>query len=419
MLKEIKTDLFKNILTITSGTVVAQLIPILLQPFLRRMYSPEDFGLFGVYSSIIGMVTVFYTLRYSQTINIPKNDIVAANLFTLSLINALIISLIITILIIIFNESVLKIFGIPDNRSLFLYFIPFSALLFAIYEVINFWLIRNKEFKLSAINKIYRRATEGIINVFLGIKGSYIGLIFGDIGGNIVNVFSGSRKLKKINFSFRNVSFKRILCVARRYSDMPKYNLVPQSLNTFCLFLPPLLINKFYSSETAGYFNLTLLVLNIPIVFIGNSISEVLIQRLSYSRNNRLPIKRDFYNLTLLLSIVSFGMIITIMLIGEWAFGFVFGGQWEISGTFAKYYVWAAAIRLVASPFNVIFVIFQKIKKFAIWQIGYFAFTVALTFLGFLSFKNFLLATTLINSFFYIIIFFMSRNVVSSYEKSL
>jgi O-antigen/teichoic acid export membrane protein len=288
MLQKGQSDLFNNILTVVSGTVIAQLIPILLQPILRRMYLPEDFGLFGVYTSIIGIVTVISTLRYSQTINIPKNDIVATNLFALSFIIAFIIYVILTIFIFIFNDSILKIFGIPGNRSFFLYFIPFSAFLFSTFEVINFWLIRKKEFKLAALNKIYRRSTEGIINVGLGIRGFYFGLIFGDIIGNIANVFSGVRRLKLIKFNLRDVSIKKIFFVAKKYSDMPKFNLLPQTLNSICLFLPPLLINKFYSSETAGYFNLTLLVLNIPIVFIGNSISDVLIQRISDRKNNKL-----------------------------------------------------------------------------------------------------------------------------------
>jgi len=414
-----QSDLFNNILTVVSGTVIAQLIPILLQPILRRMYSPEDFGLFGVYTSIIGVVTVISTLRYSQTINIPKNDIVSTNLFALSFITAFIFYVLLTIFIIFFNDSILKISGIPSNRSLFLYFIPFSAFLFSTFEVINFWLIRKKEFKLAALNKIYRRSTEGIINVGFGLRGSYVGLIFGDIIGNIANVFSGIRRLKHIKFNFRNVSIRKIFFVARKYSDMPKFNLVPQTLNSICLFLPPFLINKFYSSETAGYFNLTLLVLNIPIVFVGNSISDVLIQRISDRRNNKLSIKKDFFNLVIVLSIASFIMIFFIMLVGEWAFGFVFGNQWKISGSYAKFYVWASAIRLIASPLNVVFIIFQEVRRFAIWQVGYFLSMLSLTFLGFLNFNSFLISITLINVIFYSIVFFMSKNVVINYEKSL
>lgn len=419
MFKQIKNDLFKNVFTIVSGTVIAQLIPILLQPFLRRMYSPEDFGLLGVYTSIIGITTVIFTLRYSQTINIPKSDIVAANIFSLSLIIAIFLFIIFSVVIFTFSNFIMELIGIPSNRSAFLYFIPLSTLLFILFEIINFWLIRKKEFKLAALNKIYRRISEGFVNLTLGIKGNYYGLIAGDIGGNIVNVLSGVSRLKKINFSFKYVSIKRMVCVAKRFSDMPKYNLFPQLLNSMCIFLPALFINKLYSSEIAGYFNLTMLVLNIPIVFIGNSISEVLIQRLAEKKNNKLPIKHELQGITRLLAFVSVMMIIVIMLVGQWAFGFVFGHQWRISGTYAEIYVWASAVRLVASPLNITFVIFEKVKKFAIWQIGYFLFTGSLVFFGFLKFEYFLLLITFVNVLFYSIVYFMSKNIIIQYEKTV
>jgi hypothetical protein len=107
------------------------------------------------------------------------------------------------------------------------------------------------------------------------------------------------------------------------------------------------------------------------------------------------------------------------MLVGEWAFSFVFGSQWKISGSYAKLYVWASAIRLIASPFNVLFIIFQEIKRFALWQVGYFLSIISLTFLGFLNFTSFLISITLINVVFYSIVFFMSKDIIIRYEKSL
>lgn len=417
MFKSIKSDFFINIFTLLSGTVIAQLIPILLQPFLRRMYLPEDFGLLGVYSSIVSIVTVLMTFRYSQTINIPNNDIVAINIFALSIFIATSFTTIITIIILIFGNTLIKIIGISQSRSAYLFYIPLSSFLFSIYEIINFWLIRKKEFKLSALNKIYRRLSEGLINLSFGVKGIYYGLIAGDIFGNIVNVVSGLNRLKNYRPILKYVSKKRMFYVAKRFSDMPKYNLLPQLLNSMCIFLPAIFINKLYSSQIAGYFNLTMLVLNIPIVLIGNSISEVLTQRLSEKRNKKLTVKREIKKIVKVLAIVSLLMIIIITISGSWLFTFVFGSQWQISGQYAKIFVWASAFRLVASPLNIIFVIFEKVKAFAFWQICYFIFTLFLVFFGFLSFEHFLILISLINAVFYTIVFLMSNKVINNYEK--
>ena len=63
-----KSDFLKYTLVLVSGTVLAQLIPILLQPILRRIYTPEQFGLFAVYSSIFSMLVVVAAGKYETTI---------------------------------------------------------------------------------------------------------------------------------------------------------------------------------------------------------------------------------------------------------------------------------------------------------------------------------------------------------------
>ena len=39
----------RDILILSSGVFISQLIPLLLQPFLKRLYTPEEFGLFDVF----------------------------------------------------------------------------------------------------------------------------------------------------------------------------------------------------------------------------------------------------------------------------------------------------------------------------------------------------------------------------------
>ncbi len=67
------SELFKNTSILVSGTALAQLIPILLQPILRRFYSPEVFGAYSVYLSLVGILYVLSSLRYEMAIPLPRN----------------------------------------------------------------------------------------------------------------------------------------------------------------------------------------------------------------------------------------------------------------------------------------------------------------------------------------------------------
>ena len=76
MLKRLKpkSEFSKNVVTLMTGTTIAQAIPIAISPILTRIYSPEDFGMFALYFSILALVGVIATARYEIAIVLPKDD---------------------------------------------------------------------------------------------------------------------------------------------------------------------------------------------------------------------------------------------------------------------------------------------------------------------------------------------------------
>jgi O-antigen/teichoic acid export membrane protein len=57
-----RSEYTKNILTLITGTGVAQLIPVAVSPIITRLYSPEDFGLIALYQSLVAIISVFHLL---------------------------------------------------------------------------------------------------------------------------------------------------------------------------------------------------------------------------------------------------------------------------------------------------------------------------------------------------------------------
>ncbi len=49
----VNSKYMKDILVLTSGVGVSQLIPLLLLPILTRFFSPTDFGVLAVYMAIV------------------------------------------------------------------------------------------------------------------------------------------------------------------------------------------------------------------------------------------------------------------------------------------------------------------------------------------------------------------------------
>ena len=80
-----KSEFSRNVVTLMTGTTIAQAIPIAISPILTRIYTPEDFGVFAVYLSILTIVAVVATGKYELAIMLPEEENDALNLVSLSI----------------------------------------------------------------------------------------------------------------------------------------------------------------------------------------------------------------------------------------------------------------------------------------------------------------------------------------------
>ena len=72
--------------TLASGTAIAQLLLALAMPALTRLYTPADYGTLAVYSSTLTVLLVLASLRYEAAIPLPEDEEVAGSLLALTLI---------------------------------------------------------------------------------------------------------------------------------------------------------------------------------------------------------------------------------------------------------------------------------------------------------------------------------------------
>ena len=333
--------------------------------------------------------------------------------------STVVISILVFVFIVIFNKTIVNLFGFPADYRLWLYFLPFSILLLGSYQSMNYWLTRKKAFKAASINKVVRRSSEAAIQSLFGYVKKPFGLVIGDILGNLANIISGIFQLKKNDFSFRNVTKKGILKQLRKYSEFPKYNLVPIFLNTLSLSLPIIFINKFYTQEIAGLFDLSRQILLVPIALISRSYSLVLFQKIAEMRNEKKSILEGIKKQFFLLLILGILGIIIIQLFGIPLFKFVFGNQWEQSGIYAKILVFSFAIRFAITPFSIVLISLEKLRIQAAWQLFYFFAILSLLFFKDMSIVQFLTAYVIIDLISYSLNLIIVLYTSYKYDKNL
>ena len=97
-----RNEFFKNVTTLVSGTTFAQAFSVIIYVVLSRIFTEEDFGVFGLYMNILNITIIFSTAKYELAILLPKNDRDSVNLLGLSGLISTIVSLLLFLPVIFF-----------------------------------------------------------------------------------------------------------------------------------------------------------------------------------------------------------------------------------------------------------------------------------------------------------------------------
>lgn len=333
---------FKNVLIMATGTVGAQVIIVLLAPIITRLYGPEAYGLVGVFNSIIAVIGPVAALTYPIAIVLPKRDKEAKNILKLSLLISIFMSVFIGIILLLFNQSIVKIFNLYDIAS-FIYLIPLVILLSGFMQSLEQWLIRNQKFKSISNATLYSTLFIQGSKVSIGLfyPFGWILIVLTTIGNGIKALMLWI-SIKEFKFSLNFIikvkfNFRKLRVIARKYFDFPTYRAPESFISTVSLNLPVLLLSSFFGPIAVGYYTIGRTVLALPSNLIGKAIGDVFYPQASQIANKGESITKLIIKTTLLLALVGaipFGIIV---IFGPWIFSFVFGAEWYKAGEYARW----------------------------------------------------------------------------------
>ena len=167
------------------------------------------------------------------------------------------------------------------------------------------------------------------------------------------------------------ISKKKILQVAKRYKEFPKFSIAGALANKATGNLTNILISIFYNVSTLGFYSLVQRVLGVPSVLIGNSIGQVFFEEASKEKQLTGKAVKVFKSTVKKLFIIgapSFGILFFIV---EDLFAFVFGEEWRVAGGYARIMIPVFFIGFIVSTVSIVDSIFEKLFFYLCLQIGY------------------------------------------------
>jgi O-antigen/teichoic acid export membrane protein len=417
MIKQFKglfaSDFSKNVLTLISGVALAQLIPFLLSPILSRIYSPEDFGEYAIYNSIVGVLVIISTARFEYAIALPKENINAFRLVKLILLISVLVSVLSLFVFIFFNKLICNLLNAPQISGL-LIFIPFTILFISIFQSLTFWYNRKKNYRLQAISKLTSSVSQSTLSLLLGvIKSGSIGLILSYIAGQVIGSIPLISKLGKREYAvLRKIESDELTILAKRYKKFPTYMTVGSLINSISSMLPILMITSYFSTAIVGAMSFAQTVIVVPTGLISIAFSDVLRQRAVEDYNDTGSCRPLLVRTTKKLFSIGIIPFAILFLTAPFIFSLLFGSEWKTAGEFAQIMTFMFFMRFVfMSVSGTVIIVTEKLEYDIFWQVGYLCSVFLAIFFGnhfFADIKIVLIFLTVVSSFFYLIAFLMA-----------
>src|SRR5699024_9535123 len=109
----------------------------------------EAYGLLGTFSAVLSIAMPIAALTYPIAIVLPKRDDDARGIAKLSVLLALLICLVVATVLLLGGQPIARLLDL-EAISAFLLLIPFAMFLNVLQQIMQQWLIRKKQFKVSA-----------------------------------------------------------------------------------------------------------------------------------------------------------------------------------------------------------------------------------------------------------------------------
>lgn len=364
---------WKNTVSVLSGTVVAQAIPLAGTIVMARLYAPADFGGFAAWLAIVTVFAVMLTARFESGLAVIADGEAREIAF---------FSTVLTV-------AILACFAVAALLVTVFFFPAATAgmstvLLVALVPAAFAYALGQSWESLAAAEGAYRRlsllriaqATLILaIQVIAGItQPSADALALAFTTGGLMTVALAYR-IFPVRWQRRGTGLGTLVAFWKRQRRFPMFALPADTINTVSTQLPVLIVASRFGEDYAGYLAMTIRLLGAPVTLLGRSVLDVFKRYASESFRAKGHCRDEYLQTLRTLALGAVAFSILMLLFGKAAFDIILGKQWHMAGVIAIWLLPLYSLRFVASPLSYTFYIVDKQHVDLGWQIGLLAMT--------------------------------------------
>jgi O-antigen/teichoic acid export membrane protein len=342
-----RAGLLPATLTLLAGGVLAQALPLLLGPWLARLYSPQEFGVYHLFAAVAANLAVVACARYEFALPLVRDEAQAAALRRLCL--WLLAAVVVLCALIGVAWALVQ----AQTWPLWL---PAAVGALGLLSLATLWATREQRFGALATARVLQHgggalAQAGAGLVHTGVHGLIVAPIAAAVAATAVlrlpSVAGADGRESGPPPGLREV--------ARRHRDFPLLNTPHAFLGALQDTLSVALVTAHLGAAAAGAWGLALRYLKAPATLVGGALSQALYPRLAAGGDGATAQVRAVVRQAMLtLAALATPLVVALWLWGPPLFAWAFGEPWRPAGELARSLALYIGVHFVASPLGVV-----------------------------------------------------------------
>lgn len=357
----------RNVSITSTWNTFGILTQFILSPIITRLYTPDQYGIFTVFNTIVLNVALISSFRYSEAIAITESRQQRNNTILLAFVFVLSITLLSAILVFLLDDQIRIFMGAPWLGN-FIYAIPLSIMLSGVVEILVMTNVWRRNFFSNGLAGFLVNITSRSFTILNGLfsQPNVLGLMGGDLTGKIAGaltiLLSFVKDFKtKLERFYHSVSIQGMSSVAKLYKHFPIFNLPTNILSSFSAHLPILFFQAQFTSAVVGSYALGGSLLEIVNRLIPYSIASVFLRKaMELKQTSVKSLAEGTYKLYWIIFSLSVIIFIGFALLSRIVFPWIFGPSWEIAGLYASILSVQYAFQFIAVALSEVYKVIEK-----------------------------------------------------------
>lgn len=354
-----RSGLWAAVLTLMAGGALAQAIPLLLGPWLARLYGPAEWGVFALFTAVATNLAVIACARYDLALPLATDDAQARDLLALCLRIGIVVTLVCGVavwLVLTVASSFSHAVRLRFEQHLGLWlWLPAAVAAGALVQALAMWASRARRFGRLSVARVVQFGGGAVAQGVAGSAGAAgpVGLVAGPVLASLVAALCLQRPAPLGGWrALWRVPRARWVEVARTYRDFPWLNSPHAFLGALQDTLAIAIITAWTGEAAAGLWAFALRYLKAPATLVGGAVSQVLYPQLVALDGpaGLRALRRTVLVLVALATVLAMAILTLAPPVFVWAFGAPWTRAGELSQALALY----VAAHFVASPLGVV-----------------------------------------------------------------